>query len=67
MLIGNWEVSPAQGVITRGDEKVKLEPKVKDVLAYLATRPGEVVSREDIEQAVWPYDCCWPIADPQKS
>lgn len=54
MLIGNWEVSPTQGVITRGDEKVKLEPKVTEVLAYLATRPGEVVSRDDIEQAVWP-------------
>ena len=54
MLIGNWEVSPTQGVITRGDEKVKLEPKVAEVLVYLATRPGEVVSRDDIEQAVWP-------------
>lgn len=54
MLIGDWEVSPTQGVITRGDEKVKLEPKVTEVLAYLVTRPGEVVSRDDIEQAVWP-------------
>ena len=33
---------------------MKLEPKVTEVLAYLATRPGEVVSRDDIEQAVWP-------------
>ena len=65
MLIGNWEVSPTQGVITRGDEKVKLEPKVTEVMAYLATRPGEEVSRDDIEQAVWPNACCWPFAGTQ--
>ena len=54
MYIGDWLLSTSRGVITRSGETVRLEPKVAEVLAYLATRPGEVVSRDDIEQAVWP-------------
>src|SRR6185295_9752009 len=33
---------------------VKLEPKATAVLAYLADRPGQVVSREALLSAVWP-------------
>lgn len=32
---------------------MRLEPKAIEVLAYLASRPGEVVSRDDPEKAVW--------------
>jgi len=46
-------VSPAEGVLSRGDEIVHLEPKVMEVLTYLASRQGEVVSRDALERDVW--------------
>jgi len=52
-LVGDWYVEPAAGQITRGDRRVRLEPRVMDVLAYLAARPGQVVSRESLEASVW--------------
>jgi len=51
--LGDWWVSPREGRITRGEEVVRLEPKVMDVLVYLASRPGEVVTREELELHVW--------------
>jgi len=39
--------------MTRGEEVVRLEPKTMDVLVYLASRAGEVVTREELEAAIW--------------
>ena len=52
-FVGDWQVSPLEGVVSRDGESVRLEPKAIEVLAYLASRPGEVVSRDDLEKAVW--------------
>lgn len=51
--IGDWLVDPAVGCLTRDGGSVKLEPKVMDLLVHLARRPGRVLSREELEQAVW--------------
>ena len=51
--VGDWRVLPAEGVVIRGDDRIRLEPKAMEVLVYLASRPGEVVSRGDLEQEVW--------------
>jgi len=51
--VGNWTVDPAVGQIRSGELAVKLEPKVMDLLCYLARRRGEVVTREEIERDVW--------------
>ena len=51
--IGDWRVSPAQGILTRGSESERLEPKAMEVLVYLASQPGEVVTREALERDVW--------------
>lgn len=51
---GDWYVDPAAGRISRRGAEVRLEPKVMSVLVYLAQRPGEVISREALEEAVWP-------------
>lgn len=52
--VGEWLVEPNLNCITRAKEKVCVEPKVIEVLAYLAEYPGEVLSKEQIIQAVWP-------------
>ena len=51
--IGDWTVDSSSCYLSRGEESVKLEPKVMEVLVFLAARPGEVVSREALEGSVW--------------
>src|SRR6185295_4108428 len=45
---------PALNQISAAGRTVKLEPKATADLAYLADRPGQVVSREALRSAVWP-------------
>jgi adenylate cyclase len=52
--VGEWQVEPDLNCITRAKKKISIEPKVIEVLAYLADHPGEVLSKEQIIQAVWP-------------
>lgn len=54
LLVGDWVVNPALNQLTAGDVVVKLEPKAMSVLAYLAERPNQVVSRETLLEALWP-------------
>ena len=51
--VGDWYVEPASGQMTAGDRVVRLEPRVMEMLVYLAGRPGQVVSREELEQVLW--------------
>jgi TolB-like protein/DNA-binding winged helix-turn-helix (wHTH) protein len=51
--VGDWLVEPDAGRLCRGEQSVKLEPKVMALLVYLAQRPGQVVSREELEQTIW--------------
>ncbi len=51
--IADWTVDSTANRITRGDEVVKLDPKVVEVLVCLADHPGEVVTREQLEDVVW--------------
>ena len=49
-----WRVNPDEGTLSDGENQVRLEPKVMDVLVHLAEQPsGRVVPREEILQAVW--------------
>src|SRR5688500_4105825 len=40
--LGSWEVRPLTGEVSGADGTAHLEPKVMEVLAALAQRPGEV-------------------------
>jgi DNA-binding winged helix-turn-helix (wHTH) protein len=46
-------VEPAATQISRNGTTTRLEPKVMAVLEYLAHRPGQPVTREELEAAVW--------------
>lgn len=53
--LGEWLVEPQLNRLMRPDgETVQLEPKMMDVLVCLARHAGEVVSREQLIDAVWP-------------
>ena len=51
--VADWNVEVAANRMIRGTEMIRFEPKVMEVLAFLASRPGEVVTREEVEAVVW--------------
>ena len=54
VLIGDWRVSAATNELSRAGATVRVEPKAMEVLALLAARAGDVVSRKELLAAVWP-------------
>ena len=49
--IGESLVDPAVGSVAGKDATVHLEPRVMEVLVYLARHPGEVIPKERLIQA----------------
>ena len=54
LQIGDWWADPATNELGRAGETQRIEPKVMEVLMVLASRPGGVVSREELLSLVWP-------------
>jgi Tol biopolymer transport system component/DNA-binding winged helix-turn-helix (wHTH) protein len=52
--VGEWLVSPALCRVSRRGEITHLEPRIMSLLAYLASRPGQVFSRDTLLGAIWP-------------
>ena len=52
--LGDWLVRPSLATIERGAEAVHVTPRSMAVLVYLADARGEVRSRNEILDAVWP-------------
>jgi adenylate cyclase len=52
--VGDWELDTALNEVRQGSQTVKLEPKATELLAFLAQRAGQVVSREELLAALWP-------------
>src|SRR5436853_3997059 len=51
-----FEVDPRAGELRRQGAKVKLQEQPFQVLAMLLQSPGEVVTREELQQRIWPAD-----------
>lgn len=51
--VADWLVEPGTGRLSRSQQEVKLEPRVMDLLVCLASRPGEVMTRDELESTVW--------------
>lgn len=51
--IGNWQVSPDLGEISRDGRCRKLDPRAMRLLLFLAERPGQVVAVGDLLDGVW--------------
>jgi DNA-binding winged helix-turn-helix (wHTH) protein len=52
--LADWLVQPSLNRLSRDDRVVQLEPKLMDVLVFLAENAGRVVSKNEITDAVWP-------------
>jgi transcriptional activator of cad operon len=53
LRVGDWRVDSAAGQISRHGETVRLEARTLRLLMFLAERQGEVVSVEQLLDAVW--------------
>jgi DNA-binding response OmpR family regulator len=48
LRVGDLEIDPVARAVTRGGKPIELTPREYRLLEYLASRPGEVVSRTEI-------------------
>lgn len=51
--IDGWLIQPALNRLVRGATAIRVRPQLIDVLGCLATRPGIVVSKEQLLALVW--------------
>jgi TolB-like protein/DNA-binding winged helix-turn-helix (wHTH) protein/tetratricopeptide (TPR) repeat protein len=51
--LGAWRVYPDQGLLEAEDGQFHIEPKVMEVLVYLAHRQDKVVKRDELISEVW--------------
>ena len=56
LKIGDVSVNFKKYEAVKGGQAIGLSPKEFGVLAYLASRPGEVVTRDELLDEVWGYD-----------
>src|ERR1700735_1318521 len=49
-----FELDPSRRTFVRGGTPVLISPKAFEVLAYLVSTPGRVVTKEELLRAVWP-------------
>ena len=54
--LGPFQIDQQRQEITRNGEKLKLQGKVYRVLMTLVEKPGEVVTREELRQRLWPAE-----------
>jgi len=53
---GTFEVDPRAGELRRNGSRVKLQDQPFQVLLALLGKPGEVVTREELQAKLWPAD-----------
>ena len=51
---GSYELNPAEGSLSRNGSRVKLQDLPYRLLVMLVERPGEIVTREEVRQRLWP-------------
>ena len=51
---GPFRLDTASYRLTRDGEPVEASPRQLDLLAYFATRPTQLVTREELFDALWP-------------
>lgn len=56
IVVGDIVIDPASHTVTRAEVAIDLSPREFALLEYLASRPGEVLSRSDIIDHVWEWD-----------
>jgi DNA-binding winged helix-turn-helix (wHTH) protein len=53
---GDFELDLQTGVLRKNGTRIRCQEQPLQVLAALAERPGELVTREELRRRVWPQD-----------
>jgi DNA-binding winged helix-turn-helix (wHTH) protein len=56
LRFGPFQVDQQRQEVTKNGSRLKLQGKVYQVLVALLDKPGEVVTREELRQRLWPAD-----------
>ena len=51
--VGDWQVFPDRNELARGDQSIRLQPRLIQILRLLALTPGRTVSREMLLDRIW--------------
>src|SRR5215475_10416019 len=54
IAFGPFRLFPTQQLLLEGERPLRLGSRALEILTFLATRPGELVSKEDLIARVWP-------------
>ena len=55
LRFGLYEVDLLQGILSRQGVRLKIQEQPFRILALLLQRPGEIVTREELRQSLWPH------------
>src|ERR1700726_493907 len=53
LRFGKFELAPVARALWRRGEEVRLGSRALDILIALASRPGQIVSKDDLTKLVW--------------
>jgi predicted ATPase/DNA-binding winged helix-turn-helix (wHTH) protein len=53
LRFGEYELAPAARALWRRGKEIKLGSRALDILIALASRPGQIVSKDDLTKLVW--------------
>jgi adenylate cyclase len=51
---GEFRLDPGNFLLFHGHDRIALAPKPFEILCYLAERPGELVTKDELLDAIWP-------------
>jgi predicted ATPase/DNA-binding winged helix-turn-helix (wHTH) protein len=51
---GQFTLDVVRGCVLRGQQEIKLRPKVYEALKYLVENPSRLITKQELIQAVWP-------------
>jgi formylglycine-generating enzyme required for sulfatase activity len=54
LYFGKFSLDLTRGSLRAGDQDIELRPKTFEVLKYLATNAGRLVTKQELYEAVWP-------------
>src|SRR5580698_6680059 len=57
LRFGEFELAPSARVLRRRGKEIRLGSRALDILIALASRPGQIVSKDDLTQLVWQGAC----------
>ncbi|MBU1376222.1 MAG: helix-turn-helix transcriptional regulator [Alphaproteobacteria bacterium] len=54
LTFGDFELSPRRRTLTQGGQRVRIGARAMDILLLLAARPGDLVTKDEIQARLWP-------------